>query len=207
MLERDDRLASLHAEMESRVSREAVAVVDPVALLELTARAERAEAALALHVADLAQIAEAHASEVATMETQLVERARIIAAFEKEIARREQLVKELVGALEEAREANGATAFEAAPPVAEADPEEVARLRKKLDEMAMEIARREAELVARGWKIAELESKTGGTDAAELARVERELDALRQALTQEHAARLAAESRAQKTESSGVDTP
>ena len=208
MLERDDRLASMHAELESRVSRAAV-VVDPVVLVEMTTRAERAEAALALNVADLAQVAEAHAAEVAALEMQLVDRARVIAALEREIARREHLVRELVTALEEARESNGA-AFEAPPPVSHADPEEVSRLRRKLDEMAMEIARREAELVARGWKIAELEAGRGGSAAEELARVQGELDALRQALTQEHAARLAAESRGleqSKSESSGVDTP
>lgn len=205
MLERDDRLASMHAEIESRVSRDAV-VVDPSLLLDVTARAERAEAALALNVADLAHVAEAHASEVAALEMQLVERARVIAALEKEIARREHLVRELVTALEEARESNGVTAFEAAPPVSQQDPEEVMRLRRKLDEMATEIARREAELVARGWKIAELEAGRGGNASEELARVQGELDALRQALTQEHAARVAAESRA-KSQSSGVDTP
>lgn len=198
MLERDDRIATLHAELEAQASRP---VADSAVVLELTARAERAEAALALNVADLAQIAEAHAGEIAALEAQLRERARVIAELEGELGRREQLVKELVSTLEEAREAHAAT-FEA-PPSFEAD--EVSRLKKKLDELALENARREAELVARGWKIAELEASRGKD--AELARVQDELDALRQALTQEHAARLAAESRARAQETTGVDTP
>jgi hypothetical protein len=136
--------------------------------------------------------------------------------MERELGRREHLVRELVASLEDAREggANGVR-FEAAPPVAYASPDEVARLRRKLDELAFEVARREGELVAQAWRIAELEASGSGAGRgtgeaasapsggasppvaaleAELARVRDELDALRQALTQEHAARLAAES-------------
>jgi hypothetical protein len=106
-------------------------------------------------------------------------------------------------------------------------PEEVVRLRRKLDDLALQVARREGELVAQAWRITELEnekarlvvalereaataqtaraappppkarSQAGSSNhdlEGELARTRDEIDALRQALTQEHAARIAAES-------------
>ncbi len=267
MLERDDRIAALSAELDAQRSHRAAALAserhaidiseivtraeraeealaralaDIAAreenaathvdtrmpdITELVARAERAEAGLALQVADLAHVAEAHAAETAAYEEQLRDRARVISALEKELVRREQLVKELVTSLEESREgtANGGLTFEAAAPLSippRPDPavaSEMARLRLKLDELAGEVARREGELTARAWRITELEKElarleraheearkakpaarpigTEGVDlGAELARAQGELDALRQALAQEHAARVAAES-------------
>lgn len=196
----------------------------------IVARAERAEAELALNVADLAHVAEAHAAETAAYEEQLRDRARFVAELEKELVRREQLVKELVTSLEESREGLATpVVFEAAaplplppPPRPGPDPAavaEMARLRSKLDELASEVARREGELTARAWRITELENERarllaeaekaaepsavaeapgeegGAREAeAELVRALNELDALRQALAQEHAARIAAES-------------
>lgn len=245
-----DALAEL-ARREAEAAAEAQSRQESYAQLVL--RAERAEAALALHVADLAHVAEAHAKETAGYEEQLRERARVIAELEKELVRREQLVKELVTSLEEARETSGAGAlvFEAAAPLSlpaprvdQAAVEEAARLARKLDELAAEVARRDGELTARGWRITELENELARrveaeaeataaakaaaavaaaakaeAEAAAAARAEAEaaaakaasqgaqalvpesegalrgeLDALRQALIQEHAARLAAES-------------
>jgi hypothetical protein len=131
-------------------------------------------------------------------------------------------VRELVVSLEEARDnaaaASGAgRVFESAPILPGVAPEEVARLRRKLDELALEVARREGELVAQAWRITELENDKARlasqlhqqrpvpapapppapaqpSPPADLARMRDELDALRQALTQEHAARIAAES-------------
>jgi hypothetical protein len=220
MLERDDQIAALNAELDARTNdREELTTekIDPAVLAEIVARAERAETSLALHVADLAQLSEAQAAETASLEEQLRDRARVIAAIEKELGRREQLVRELVASLEEAREsAGGASPFQAAPVVPGVAPEEVARLRRKLDDLALEVARREGELVAQAWRITELENEKARlaarpapappavamrTDAGrdvdverELARTRDEVDALRQALTQEHAARIAAES-------------
>lgn len=211
ILQRDDRIAVLHAEIDAR---SAAPRPDPQELAALLARAERAEAALALHVEDLALVADAHALETAGLERQLRERAQVIGALEKEIVRREHLVRELVASLEEAREGtNGYVFAEAAPlsipPAAAPAPvqsdgaiaelrEENAKLRKKLDELAMEVARREGELRAQGWKITELENAGGhkmvpanGSKVVELerdlAKSREELDALRQALRQEHA--------------------
>lgn len=213
MLERDDQIATLNGELDARMSRDEAGVSD-----ELT-----------LQNGD----AESLATDTQALEDQLRERAQVIAAMEKELARREQMVRELVGALEEAREASASGApgaselsFEAAPSLPGVAPEEVARLRRKLDELAFEVARREGELVAQTWQIAELENEKARlasrrpavavADAADraaaaapaspsstarvtelerdLARARDELDALRQALTQEHAARVAAES-------------
>lgn len=217
ILERDDRIAVLHAELDAR---SATPRVDPQELAHVVARAERAEAALALHVADLAQVADAHALETAGLEAQLRERAQVIAALEKEIFRRELLVRELVASIEEAGErgTNGYVFEEAAPlsiPPQAAAPapapppapdhaalselrDENAKLRKKLDELAMEVARREGELRAQGWKISELENVGGRVGAPangpkvlelerDLEKSREELDALRQALRQEHA--------------------
>ena len=230
MLERDDQIAALNAELDARTnngSELTTEAVDPLMLAELVARAERAEASLALHVADLTHLSEAQAVETHILEEQLRDRARVIAATDKELGRREQLVRELVLSLEEARDqagtvGGGGAIFEAAPTMPGVAPEEVARLRRKLDDLALQVARREGELVAQAWRITELENEKARLLAAraaapaaapapaaataeradagrpdlerELARTRDELDALRQALTQEHAARVAAES-------------
>lgn len=183
----------------------------------LLARVEESEAALVLaatelsaRTTDLAQIAEVHGAETAAYEAQLQDRARVVAALEKELDRREQLVRELIASVE----GNGgapAPVFEQAPPVSLPPPPppanegEVAELRAKLDVLAAEIARRDGELTARKWRIEELEVELARrpepsarpvvvTDGNALARAHEELDALRQALAQEHAARVALES-------------
>lgn len=234
IFERDDRIFALSAELDrhrsARVATVAAETVEIAEISELVARAERAEAALGLHVADVAHLAEAHGAETAAYEEQLRDRARVIARLEKELARREQLVQELVASLEESRAAvvNGGLDFEAAAPLSmtASGPEagvtdEIACLHQKLDELAAELARRDGELTARAWRITELENdvarlersdeaSTPGLEAqdvddseaqnsgidlgVELARARDELDALRQALAQEHAARVAAES-------------
>jgi hypothetical protein len=85
---------------------------------------------------------------------------------------------------------------------------EAGALKGKLDALALEVARREGEITSRGWRITELEQaltaglgasakvpeRTPAPDPARVARAEDELSALRQALTQEHAARTRAES-------------
>lgn len=205
MLERDDQIAALNAELDARGGHgEDLASVDPAVVADVIERAERAEAALALHIADLAQLSEAQAAETAVLEGQLRERASVISGMERELARREQMVRELVGSLDEAREGAPIHAFEAAPVSAPGASEEAAKLRRKLDDLALEVARREGELVSQAWKITELENElkgTGGANAGRAADLERdlmkardELDALRQALTQEHAMRMAVES-------------
>jgi hypothetical protein len=226
LLERDDEIAALNAELDGRANEPDGLGAEgpgpgPEEDARLVERAERAEASLALHIADLAHVGEAHASETARIEEQLRERARVITAMEKELDRRELMVRELVASLEEARDVHASPLagpqFESAPALPGVAPEEVARLRRKLDDLAFEVARRDGELVAQAWRIAELENESarlaarpvpappavappregngGASDAAgDLARARDEVDALRQALTQEHAARVAAES-------------
>ncbi len=214
--ERDERLAALDAELDQRdeAGENALSTtyLQPADLAHAVARAERAERAEAA----LLLVADAHGAETTGIEAQLRERASVIAALEKELDRREHLVRELVASLEEARDPSGVPlTFETAPAMPGVAPEEVARLRRKLDELALEVARREGELTAQTWRITELENEKrrlaakaarpaspapapaapapAGIDR-DLAAARDELDALRQALTQEHAARVAAES-------------
>ena len=163
---------------------------------------------------------QAHAVETEAAEDRLRERAGVITALEKELDRREVLVRELVASLEEVRAGSGAPLiFEAAPQPIGVPPEDALRLRRKLDELALEVARRDGELAAQGWSVTELANekraieaelltlksqtpaappreRNGGNGNLErdLAAARDEIDALRQALTQEHAARVAAES-------------
>ena len=213
MLERDDQIAALNAELDQRsnLGEDELTTehLDPGMVAALLVRAERAESELSRHAAELAHRSEVHAAETANVEARLRERAGVIAAMEQELDRRERLVRELVAALEEARDSSGAPlTFEAAPAMPGVAPEEVARLRRKLDELALEVARRDGELVAQAWHITELETDKARIAAAAAreraplpspkaavdASVRDELDVLRQALTQEHAARVAAES-------------
>ena len=216
--ERDDRIAALDAELDQRdeAGENALSTtyLQPADLAHAVARAERAERAEAA----LLLVADEHGAETTGIEAQLRERASVIAALEKELDRREHLVRELVASLEEARDPSGVPlTFETAPAMPGVAPEEVARLRRKLDELALEVARREGELTAQTWRITELEIEKrrlaakaarpaspapapapaapapAGIDR-DLAAARDELDALRQALTQEHAARVAAES-------------
>jgi hypothetical protein len=185
-----------------------------VDLGQLRVRAEQAESALAGYSEDVARSAEALAHETAVFEERLRERAHVISGLEKELLRREQMIRELVASVAESAESaessragtalNG-RAFEAAAPLSTPPappPQHDAGLVAKLDALAVEVARREGELVARGWRITELENENerlarelGSRQVeGELDRARDELDALRQALAQEHAARLAAES-------------
>lgn len=204
----------------SAIALDPYAIVQVPALAgaaELAESARAAEARIALleieltrAASDLAQSLDTRAAELEALEGQLRERAAFVATLERELERREQLVKELVTALEDAR-AGELPAFAAASePTFDAHERE--RLERKLDALARDAARREGELVARAWRIAELEADVARAkasapapvanqdarpDAGLVGRLRDELDALRQALTQEHEARRAAELAAQ----------
>jgi chromosome segregation ATPase len=216
---REAQIARLTREIEAvRVELGSIPRVDPEVLAALAARAEQAEARAALLDAELAEHEGAQAADLATLETLLRERAQTIAGLEQELVRRERMVRELVGALEEV---GGTEALAPAPGASHAASEaldgmrlelERARhenggLRAKLDSLALEVARREGELQARSWRIAELEERLASVEARpdpvataapsepmapSLAQAE--LNALRQALAQEHEARVALES-------------
>jgi hypothetical protein len=218
----EDRLAQAMNELEITRAAADVPQIDPEAVARLAARADVAEARASELETDIASIAELHAEELAQLEGVLRERARSAQVLEQELLRRERLVKELVTAVEEAsaggpyKDASAGGAYKKVGAEAPAAPEaeelaearrEAHALRDKLDRLALELARREGEIEARGWKVAELEerlamaSKTAPPApqsdpelARQVARAQSELDVLRQALAQEHEARARVES-------------
>jgi hypothetical protein len=128
----------------------------------------------------------------------LRERARAVRLLEGELARRDQMIRELASALEDA------VATEQPPPddAVDARDEENTRLRGRLDALALGLARREGEAQASVWRIAELErglahgvtaTEGGAGSGAQLSAALDEADALRRALVQEHEARVRAE--------------
>jgi hypothetical protein len=213
-------LAELSSEVEEMRSAAEAGRIAAAQVESLALRAERAERALAMVEPELARVADGHAAELQQFEEALRERAAEIRELEAEVVRRERMVRELVGALEENGSfgRNHAQAHvhgddprrvdaPAAPAPATDDAAfgavaaENARLQQKLDSLARDLARREGDAQAGAWTIAELERKlapgaaqprpaTGSTSAGGLD----ELDALRKALTQEHDARVRAES-------------
>jgi hypothetical protein len=169
------QLAELSSEVEEmRSAAEAgrIAAAQVEELAKRADRAERAERARAHAEPELAQLVEAHAVELLGFEETLRERAQAIRLLEVEVTRRERMVLDLVGALEE-HAAHAAAhapvhvpaAASAAPPILhDASTEaalvaENARLHERLDALALELARREGESQASAWTIAELERK------------------------------------------------
>ena len=152
-----------------------------------------------------------------TWSSVLRERSQAVRALEVEVARRDQMVRDLVGTLEElegraappppdARAPCGAARARTQrrssrrPPQALA--EENARLRAQLDALALDLARREGEAQATAWQVDGARAAPGpgrravgaGTrpgrgPTARLAQALDQLDALRAALAQEHEAR------------------
>lgn len=213
-------LAELSMEVEevraaADAGRIAAAQVEEVAL-----RSDRAERRVAALELELAKGSETTSKELADLERALRERAQAVRALEAELARREQMVRDLVGTLEEA-EARLASppgvspqAQPDAPPAASPESagasaaiaiaEENARLRAQLDLLALDLARREGEAQAMVWQVTELERRLAqfaeppvpssqGPDR-QLDQALDQLDALRTALAQEHEARTRAES-------------
>jgi hypothetical protein len=225
------QLSALSVEVEhARASADAGRVA-AAQMQELALRTDRAETALAGAEAELGRVSEAHAVELAAFERALRDRAQAVRALEAEVARRERMVRELVSALEEeapeARkraEPNTEEGVRPPQPTQRAEPdddgtvgalaEENARLRQKLDALALELARREGESQASAWSIVELERRLAtavrsgpererGSRTLEeapsdlerrLAAALDELDALRRAMVKEHEARVRAES-------------
>jgi DNA repair exonuclease SbcCD ATPase subunit len=197
-------LAELSTEVEEvRAAAEAGAAA-AAQIEELGLRADRAERALARAQPELERMAEAHAAELHQFELALRERAAAVRTLEAEVARRERIVHELLATLEEQAAAVPAQPSHDGPSDGALD--ENHRLRERLDAMAIELARREGEAQASGWKLAELERRLGEAPARpgppsstpdrsrELAAALDEIDALRRALTQEHEQRVLAES-------------
>jgi hypothetical protein len=134
--------------------------------------------------------------------------------LEAEVALRERLVRDLVETVEEAGGRETPTAdrgtsiahdgVSTTDGAADALAEENGQLKTKLDALALELARREGDTQASAWRVAELERRLGQVSGSppeassaqdgRLQEMLEELDALRQAMAQEHAARVRAES-------------
>ncbi len=221
--ELEERIGMLLNELEVVRDAAEVPAVDAHAIARLAERADQAERAADVIVqleSDLVHAGELHSSELGQLEAQLRQRGQTIKALEHEIIRRERLVRELVGTLEEARASGGHVG-------AAVDATELGRenhaLRDKLDALALHLARLRGEMQSQEWKVTELEQKLAMAEArsvslpvpvslpasapvsvqapattpsadAEGGRLRAELDALRQALAQEHEARVRAES-------------
>lgn len=224
---RGRELAELSAEVEevraaAEAGRIAAAQVAEVALR--ADRAERRVASLEQEHQELTKGGDTQSRELVDLERALRERAQVVRSLEAEVARREQMIRDLVSLLDEAG-ASPAVAGERAPQDEErrdaqkpatdsvangAIAEENARLRAQLDALALDLARREGDAQATAWQVGELERRLAQLQIEKdeealapalsslvdprLAQALDELDALRTALAQEHDARARAES-------------
>jgi chromosome segregation ATPase len=246
-----EQLARMASELTA--ARKA-AEVSTSAHREFEARQLRAAEQHAARVeAEAARHGEAQAREISELEAALRDRAQALASMGQEVVRRERMIQELVGALEEAggqdSGQNSGRAVEAlrshneelrhelserdrvlriaqlaeqrlaqelvardaglldGKAECERHAREAATLRGKLDALAAEAARREGDVHATQWRIAELEgelaafraeSPLSGSEAHDieqkLSSALDQLDLLKQALTQEHEARERSES-------------
>jgi hypothetical protein len=165
--DRDQRVAALSAEVQRlQAAGEAAGQAAGLAtteLREIARRAESTEARGAAFERELAKVGEANTAEIRRFEDILKERSEAVRALEIELARRDQMVRDLVATLDE-----GVESLVVAPPepvVAPANDnllEENMRLRELLDAMALDVARREAEAQATAWKVSELEHQLRG---------------------------------------------
>jgi hypothetical protein len=206
-LERTEEGAILFAELVAARAAASVPRIDSTKVDELVAHASRLEARVLELEGELHHSGDGHGAEVAQVEALLRERAQTIQALERELLRRERMIQDLLAALEDERGGKAPDAAAAAHAAgvamaasAEAHEEllaasrENATMRAKLDAMALDIARREGELQTLTWKIAEqAEQLQARAPEGRASRLEEELDFVKKALTQEHEARVRAE--------------
>ena len=216
LVRRAQQVADLSAEVEEMRSAAEAGSVAASQVEEIALRASRAEQTAAALESELARAGEAHAAELGRLEAALRERAHAVRLLEAEVALRERLVRDLVETVEEAGgratstvvdaplAANDANASDANTPADDALAEENGHLKTKLDALSLELARRAGDAQANAWKMAELERRVGQVPVppsdvppaqdGRLKQALEELDALRQAMALEHAARVNAES-------------
>jgi hypothetical protein len=220
---RNRELAELSSEVEEMRATAEAGRIAAMQVEELARRADRAERRVAALEQEVAKGGDSQSKELARIEEALLERAKATQLLESELARRDQMVRDLVGTLDEMRATRlGSTPDqEARAPEPEAAPrhdeskilaEDNGRLRAQLDALAIDLARREGDAQATAWQVAELgrqlaqataEAKirpTPDSGDPRLARALDELDALRAALYKEHEARVRAESGAELTQ-------
>jgi hypothetical protein len=197
LADRTLHLTRVSSELEQMRATMEAGQVGAAEVEEVVRRADAAERRAVLLENEL-QRADAQADEHVQLEEALRERARAVRLLEGELARRDQMIRELASALEDA------VATEQPPPddAVDARDEENTRLRGRLDALALGLARREGEAQASVWRIAELErglahgvtaTEGGAGSGAQLSAALDEADALRRALVQEHEARVRAE--------------
>lgn len=135
------------------------------ALDEVRQRAEEAGA-------DRAAL-DAATAEIAALEAALYDRGRVVAALSRDLRESERIGRELLGDLDEARATNGVHVAAEAP-----TPGDALDLRGRLDALAANAARCEADLTAARWRIAQLERELAETPgrAREPTAIERELE-------------------------------
>jgi hypothetical protein len=224
LVARARQLSDLSAEVEEMRAAADAGRIAAAEVEEIASRADLAERRAAKLQQELATVTDAHAAEVSRLEEALVDRAQAARACEIELARRDQIVHELVGVLGEGPPVRP-TLSEQPPPgvdvaaLEEKDVgtlEETLRLRAQLDALALDLARREGEVHASAWKVTELERRVEeftrspadpravpDQDDRRLVAALDEVDALRRALAQEHEARVKLEERAQGSEPLG----
>ena len=214
------RVAELQAALEEERAEAEEGRAAVARLEEAELRAAQAVRVTTAAESEIARSGLAHELELGRFEEMLRDRAQAIRQLEAELVRRERMIRELVETVAEAKpEPRHALSADPTPLT-----DELARengiLRWRLDALAMDLARRDAEAQAGEWAIQELEHELAreaanasndgepGPSMAEtssdapawreaerrMANVLGELDALRLALTQEHAARVDAES-------------
>jgi len=155
--DRDRQISELSSQLEQQRAMAAVAGTAAADALEAARRAESTEARARAFERELSQLTEANASEIRRFEDMLRERAQATRSLETELARRDQMVRELVDTLEEG--VAGPAPVTSASRVEEEVVVENARLRELLDTMALDVARREAEARATAWTVSELERR------------------------------------------------
>ena len=176
------RSAALENRLEElRHDPEVAALRERLRALEERGRSLEGSArdAIGEHESEVAKLVGEHETEVGKLEVQLRERGREIQALRGEVERRERLVRELVmtnfptgpeasrvagssGDNGSSEGSNGSAEVVSRPAEARenppgVDPSLVADLSARLDRLASDAARREADLVGARWKIAQLE--------------------------------------------------
>jgi chromosome segregation ATPase len=160
---------------------------------QLRRERERLTAALAQREAELAEersVAEAMTIEIAMLETALRERGHVVTALKSDLLESERIGKELLAELETSRAWNGAAPEVVRPLPLGGAADNVEDLRARLNVLAENAARNEADLQAARWRIEKLERELAeaGSPPRDPTAVQIELEAALAAARDEVAA-------------------
>jgi len=213
LVARSRHLSDLSAEVEEMRAAADAGRIAAAEVEGIAARADLAERRVARLEQEFATAGDANGAEIVRLEEALRDRAQAARACETELARRDQMVRELVGVLDEASVVRSASNEPPSPGADVGTLEEAVHLRARLDALALDLARREGELQASAWRVAELERRVEEftrtpADARSVPRDDDgrlkaaldEVDALRRALAQEHEVRVKLEEKAPNIE-------